>query len=172
MDGDGVSVGEAVLAEFLAGEAFEAAVVHADRHRTVAEIDGFDDAAFAGDDLAVGSGREGDDEVTGGVPGDGFGDVAGSQLGQGLSLPGVVLADVLGEDVDLAVVAVEDRSERAPGADGVELAVVTDEDDLGAGDVGGGEEPEHGGVVGHPGFVEDDDVAGGQIEGVVVEAPE
>ena len=82
------------------------------------------------------------------------------------------MADVLGEDVDLAVVAVEDRSERAPEADGVELAVVTDEDDLGAGDVGGGEEPEHGGVVGHPGFVEDDDVAGGEIEAAVVQAPE
>ena len=112
------------------------------------------------------------DAVVFGVPGDGFGDVAGSQLGQGLSLPDVVLADVLGEDVDLAVVAVEDRSERAPGADRVELAVVTNEDDLGAGDVGGSEEPKHGGVIGHPGFVEDDDVAGGQMEGLVVEAPE
>ena len=224
--GDCVSVGETVLAHLVAGETLEAAVVHADGQRAVAEIDRFDDAAFAGDDLAASGRGQSDDEVAGGVPGavggevgaveapddgpavagesvefvhvdaspcvhgrvlvgegvggpdvghrpqrfvavrgdldavmlgvpgDGFGDVAGSQLDQGLSLSGVVLADILGEDVDLAAVAVEDRSERAPGADRVELAVVTDEDDLGAGDVGGSEEPKHGGVVGHPGFVE------------------
>src|SRR5207302_5315670 len=68
VDGDGVPVGEAVLAELLAGEAFETTVVHADRQRTVAEIDCFDDATFTGDDLATGSGGEGDDEVAGGIP--------------------------------------------------------------------------------------------------------
>lgn len=67
MDGDGVSVGEAVLAELVTGEAFDPAVVHADRQRTVEEIDGFDDAAFAGDDLPIGGGGEGHDEVSGGV---------------------------------------------------------------------------------------------------------
>ena len=72
------------------------------------------------------------DAVVLGVPGDGLGDVAGSELGEGFSLAGVVLADVLGEDVDLAGVAVEDRPEGTAGADGVELAVVTDHDDLGA----------------------------------------
>jgi len=65
------------------------------------------------------------DAIVFGVPGDGLGDVAGSELGEGVSFAGVVLAYVLGQDVDLAPVAVEDGPEGPARADGVELAVVT-----------------------------------------------
>lgn len=210
----------------------------------MADVDGFDDAAFAGDDLPIGGGGEGHDEVSGAivaavggevgsvqaaghgaavacdpvegahvgappcvhghllpgkgvvgpgvhhgpqrsivvrgdpdavvlrVPGHGLGDVPGPELGKGLPFPGVVLADVLVEDVDVARVSVEDGPQRAAGADGVELAVVTHHDDLGAGEVGGGEEAEHGGIVGHPGFIQDDHVTGSQREGVMVKSPQ
>ena len=50
--------------------------------------------------------------------------------------------------------------------------MVTDQDDLGAGQVGGGEEAEHGGIVGHPRFIQDDHVTGSQSEGVMVESPQ
>ena len=74
--------------------------------------------------------------------------------------PGSVLTDVLVEDVDLAGVAVEQCPQGSAGTHRSQLAVVADEDDLGSGDLAGGEQPEQGRVVGHPGLVEDDDVAG------------
>ena len=47
------------------------------------------------------------------------------------------------------------RFEAAAGSDGAELVVVADDDDLGAVDLGGGEQGEHGGVVDHAGLVHD-----------------
>ena len=49
------------------------------------------------------------------------------------SFGGVGLADVVVEEVDGVGVAVDEGFEAAAGADGAELAVVADDDDLGAG---------------------------------------
>ena len=101
------------------------------------------------------------DPVVVGVPGDGVGDLPAAELAQCFPLAGVVLADVLGQDVDDAVVAVEQGPEGAAGADRAELAVVADQDHLGLGQVAGGQEAEHVAVVGHAGLVEHDHVPSG-----------
>ena len=106
-----------------------------------------------------------------GVPGDSLGDVAGPEFGKGLSFSGVFLTHVLVEDVDLAGVAVEQCPQGSAGTHRSQLAVVADEDDLGPGDLAGGEEAKQGRVVGHPGLVEDDDTPARQVQGAVVKAP-
>ena len=74
--------------------------------------------------------------------------------------------------MDDAVVAVEQGPEGSAGADRAELAVITDQDHLRLGEIAGGQQAEHVAVVGHPGLVEHDDVAPGELERAVVQTPE
>ena len=74
--------------------------------------------------------RGGDDALVAGEPVDRGVDVAGAELGEGLAFGDVGLADVLGEFPDAATESFREGSEAAAGADGGELAVVADEDQL------------------------------------------
>jgi hypothetical protein len=112
------------------------------------------------------------DPVVGGVPGDRVGDLPAAELAECFPLMGVVLADVLGQDVDDPVVAVEQRPQRTAGTDRAELAVIPDQDHLGLGEIAGGHEAEHVAVVGHPGLVQHDHMARGELQGAVVQAPQ
>jgi hypothetical protein len=94
------------------------------------------------------------DPVVVGVPADRPGDVPGPQVPESFPFLDVVLADVLGQDVDDPTMTVEQRAQRAARANRAELTVVPDHDHLGAGHVAGGEEAEHVPVVGHPGFID------------------
>lgn len=67
VDGDGVPEGQPVSGRLFGGEGLETAVVHAGREGVQAGVDLEDPAPFAGDQLAVGAGGEGDDAVPGGV---------------------------------------------------------------------------------------------------------
>jgi len=94
------------------------------------------------------------------VPGDGPVDAPGAQLGEGAPLAGVVLADVDGELVNQVGVAGEEGFEPAAGADGAELAVVADHDQLRLRLRDGGEEPGEVGVIRHARLIEDHHMAG------------
>jgi hypothetical protein len=76
-----------------------------------------------------------------GIPADGSGYVAVSEFTERDSFGGVVLAQVVGESPEMFGMAFSKCSERATRADGAELAVVPDDDQLCARSLDGGEEP-------------------------------
>ena len=67
---------------------------------------------------------------------------------------------------------VDEGFEAAAGAHRAELAVVSDDDQLGAGRFGGGKQAEHGGVVGHARLVTDNHGAAIEVDLFVVETPQ
>src|SRR3546814_20252208 len=83
------------------------------------------------------------------VPRDRLGDLAATEVLERCALCRIVLADVLVEDVDGRPVPIDERLQSAACVDGVELAVVADDNGLGARAIDGGEELEHRLVVGH-----------------------
>ena len=91
---------------------------------------------------------------------------------QGAALAGVVLADVLVEDVHGVVGAVEEPGERAAGADGAELAVVADQHHLRPRRLRRDQDPQDVAVVGHADLVDDDHRVGVEGLAAVVEAPQ
>lgn len=107
-----------------------------------------------------------------GVPGHGDGRVARAELFERSALVEVPLADVLVQGVDGVGIAGEQGFEAAAGADGAELVVVADHDHLGPVQLRGREQSQHGVVVQHPGFIDDED--GPVVEGLVAvaEAPQ
>ncbi len=113
-----------------------------------------------------------DDPFTFSVPGDGLADAAGSELFEGGALGRVSLADVLVQDVNGGPVAPDEGFEPAASFDGVELVVVADDDGPGAGNVDGGKELQDRLVVGHAGFVDQQDGAVVKGELLVLEPPD
>lgn len=103
------------------------------------------------------------------VPLDRLATIAVTKVGERVDLARITLADVLVEDVD--DLAVGDPFESAIGADSAELAVVADQDDLGPGHVGGGDESQEVVVVNHPGFVEDHHRRLVELRAAVVQSP-
>ena len=98
-------------------------------------------------------------------------DVAVAQLGQGGPLAGFGLAQVVAQRPHLLGVASGKGGEGAAGADGVELAVVADDDHLGPGPL---HRPQQAGQVdigGHPGLITNDDMPVGEGQGAVIEPP-
>ena len=81
------------------------------------------------------------DPPVAGVPADGGGDVAVSELTERDAFGGVVLAQVVGERPELFGVAFGEGGERSTRADGAELAVVSDDDQLCPRSLDGGQEP-------------------------------
>ena len=80
------------------------------------------------------------DPAVAGIPADGGGDVAVSELTERAAFGGVVLAQVVGERPELFGMAFGEGGERATGADGTELAVVSYDDQLCPGSLDRGEE--------------------------------
>jgi len=118
------------------------------------------------------SGRRGGDAAVVGVPGHGGGRIAAAELVERGALVGVPLSDVLVEGVDGVGVAGEEGFESAAGADGAELVVVADHDDLGSVDLGGGEQGEHGRVVDHACLVDDQHGRGVEAFVAVLQSPQ
>ena len=79
----------------------------------------------------LGAGGGDADPLVGGVEADGGLQVAGAQVVEGGAFGSVALAQVLVEDGDDVGVAFEHRLQGATGADRGELAVITDDDELG-----------------------------------------
>jgi hypothetical protein len=86
---------------------------------------------------AVGHGM--DPAVTG-IPADGSRDVAVSELTERTAFGGVALAQVVGERPELSAMALGKGGERATGADGTELTVISYGDQLCPRSLHGGEE--------------------------------
>jgi hypothetical protein len=112
------------------------------------------------------------DPLVGGVEADGGFQVAGAQMIQGAAFGTIALAEVLVEDSDDVGVTVQHCLQRATGADRGELAVVTDDDQLGAGSLGAEQEPGQVEVRGHAGLVDHDHCLTIERDLAVVEPPE
>ena len=96
------------------------------------------------------------DPVVVGVPVDGLLDVAGAQLGQDArALRGRLGGRSRSRMCTPPAVAGDEGFEGAARADRAELAVIADHDHLGPGRLGGGQQAQHGGVVGHARLVAD-----------------
>ena len=66
----------------------------------------------------------------------------------------------------------DERFQAPARPDGPDLAVVAHDDQLRPGRLGGGEQPEHGGVVGHARLIADDHALAVQLELAMVEPPQ
>ena len=88
--------------------------------------------------------------------------MAVAELVEGVDLPRFGLAPVDGELGGVAGGGVDGGGEPASGGDLGELVVVADEDHLGPGGAGGGDDAVQVDGAGHAGFVDDDDVPGGE----------
>ncbi len=85
--------------------------------------------------------------------------------------PGVGLAQVVAQRPHLFGVAFAQGGEGAAGADGVELAVVADDDHLGPGPLHRPQQTNEVDIGGHPGLITNQDMPVGEGEGAVVEPP-
>ena len=111
------------------------------------------------------------DPVVGRIPVDGGLDVPGAQLGQRLALLGVGLADVVVEGVHGIGVAGDDGFEGAARADRTQLAVIAHHHDFRSSGLRRGQQAQHGGVVGHPGLIQNDHRPSVEMQASLVEPP-
>jgi len=105
------------------------------------------------------------------VPGNSFGNIAVAQLGQCYPFAGVALAHVLGEHMHCSAEAGDEGLEAAAGADGAQLTVIADHDDLGVRACSMVQQLQHAPVIRHRGLVQYDQ--GAVVEGhlAVLQAP-
>ena len=116
--------------------------------------------------------RLGMDAVLSEIPGDRLGDLPVAQRCQGRALVRVVLSAVLVQVMDGARVAGHKGAQGAAGADRAELAVVTDEHQLGPGRFDMRGEADEVDVVGHAHLVEDHSGLFAEAQLAVVEPPD
>jgi hypothetical protein len=105
------------------------------------------------------------------IPGHGLLHIAGPQGGEGLGFAGVDLAQVLGQDLYLITVAVDQSLQGTARANGAELTVVAHQHHLGSGGLRMRKQAHQVGVVGHAHLVEHDHVSFGEGHLSVVKPP-
>ena len=106
-----------------------------------------------------------------GVPAHRGGHAAVAELGQGGPLAGFPLAQVVAQRPHLLAVAFAQGGEGAAGADGVELAVVADDDHLGPGPLHRPQQAAQVDIGGHPRLITNQDMPVGEHEGAVIQTP-